>query len=344
MLVVSAEPSILEHTLPTPEELHKEIPFTESQEAFVLRSRECVEAILNGWDSRRLLIVGPCSIHDLDSARAYARRLRALADHVSDQFFLIMRTYFEKPRTIIGWKGLLYDPDLDGSHNLVKGIRQTRQLLSELTDMHIPVGCELLEITTSHYYSDFLTWGCVGARTSSSPPHRQFAASLSFPIGFKNTVDGNVDQPIHGILAAAAPHVYLGLSPTGQIVRVQAEGNSLCHVVLRGGVAGPNYYPEAIEYAIQKCRKAKVRDKVVIDCSHDNCGKKPHNQVKVFESVVQQTLEGNTSIAGMMLESHLEGGSQEISFPLRYGVSITDPCIDWNTTERIILEAHERFK
>jgi len=342
--MVSFEPSTSLSSLPTPEELQKDFPLTQAAASFVLRSREAVESILNGWDSRRLLIVGPCSIHDLSSALEYAERFRKLSERVSDHFFMIMRTYFEKSRTILGWKGMLYDPDLDGSYNLAKGARLTRQLLAELTEMHIPTGSELLEINTIHYYVDFLTWGCVGARTCASPPHRQLAASLTLPIGFKNSVDGNIDQPIQGILAAAAPHVYLGLTSSGQMTRIQAEGNSLCHVVLRGGLSGPNYRNESMSAVVQKCRQAKVRDRLVVDCSHDNCGKKPLQQINVFESLVDQLVQGNSSLAGMMLESHLEGGSQELLFPLKYGVSVTDPCLDWESTERLILTAHERLQ
>jgi len=336
--------SLAECVVPTPEELQQEIPLTKTHAEFIMRSRQTVEAILNGTDERRLLIAGPCSIHDLAAAQEYARRFQTLSSRVSDRFFLIMRTYFEKSRTIVGWKGMLYDPDIDGSYNLAKGIKQTRQLLSELTDMQIPVGCELLEINTTHYYTDFLTWGCIGARTCSSPPHRQLAASLNLPIGFKNSTDGNIDHSIHGILAAGAPHIYLGLSLSGQMIRVHTEGNALCHIVLRGGSLGPNYHPEAVRSTIQKCRQAKVRDKLVIDCSHGNCGKTPSHQITVFESIIQQIVEGNSHIAGIMLESHLETGAQEISFPLLYGVSITDPCIDWTTTERLILEAHARLQ
>lgn len=344
MTLASMEPATAEASLPTPEEVAKKIPFTAQHADFILRSRDIVEAILNGWDTRRLLIVGPCSIHDIDSTLEYASRFSKLSQRVSDQFFMIMRTYFEKPRTILGWKGMLYDPDLDGSYNLAKGIHQTRKLLTQLTEMKVPVGCELLEINTAHYYYDFLTWGCIGARTCASPPHRQLAASLSLPVGFKNSIDGNMDQPIQGILAAAAPHVYLGLSQAGQLVRVQAEGNSLCHIVLRGGNAGPNYHPSALNLAVHKCRKAKVRDRLLVDCSHDNCGKQPLQQIPAFESLTQQILEGNSHIVGMMLESHLESGSQEISFPLLHGVSITDPCLDWETTEELVLSAHERLQ
>lgn len=341
MTVVLLEPEVLQATLPTPSKLRKEIPLTDSHANFILNARESIEAILNGWDSKRLLIVGPCSIHDHKAARDYALRFKKLSEQVGDHFFMVMRTYFEKPRTNIGWKGLIYDPDLDGSHNLAKGVRLTRQLLADLAEMGIPTGCELLEINTSHYYSDFISWGCVGARTSASPPHRQLAATLPLPIGFKNSTDGNIDHPINGVLSANTPHVYLGMSPCGQMHRVQADGNSLCHIVLRGSISGPNYVKNSIQETVQRCRQAKIRDKLVIDCSHDNSGREPLQQVPVFESLVQQLVEGNDHIVGMMLESNLKGGNQAISSTLEYGVSITDPCLDWETTEKLILKSAE---
>ncbi len=344
MTLVSLEPDTLESALPVPEEIQQEIPLTSTHASFVRSSRDAIEAILNGWDTRLLLITGPCSIHDPDAALEYGRRLSKLADHVSDRFLVVMRTYIEKPRSILGWKGMLYDPAIDGTHQLVKGIRLTRKLLADLADLRIPTGCELLEINTAHYYTDLLSWGCVGARTSSSPLHRQMASNLNLPMGFKNSTDGNIDTAIHGILSAESPHVYMGLSPSGQMVRVQSEGNPLCHVVLRGSLQGPNYHPQAVQMAIQKCRQAQVCSKLMIDCSHDNCGKNPEQQERVFLSVVQQILDGNTHIAGMMLESHLNSGSQEIAFPLRYGVSITDPCMDWQTTERLVLQAHSQLR
>lgn len=336
-------PRAIENILPTPVELQKKIPLSDLQDTFIQDSRRTVEAILNGEDRRCLLIAGPCSIHDLDSTLEYAHRFRDLSEKTSDKFFLIMRAYFEKPRTLYGWKGMLYDPDIDGSYDVAKGVIQTRQLLAKLAEMEVPTGSEFLEINTSHYYSDFLTWGCVGARTSSSPPHRQLAATLNLPVGFKNSVDGNIDHSINGVLSAALPHTYLGLNASGQMSRIQAKGNPSCHIVLRGGLNGSNYSLEAVKSAVYKCRQANIRDKIVIDCSHDNCGKKPLRQMQVFESIIEQILEGNEQIGGLMLESHLYGGSQHISFPLSYGVSITDPCIDWETTEALILNAHKRL-
>lgn len=340
MTLISLEPETLENVLPVPKEIQQEIPLTPIRASFVQNTRNAIEAILNGWDTRLLLIVGPCSIHDPVAALEYGQRLSMLADHVSDRFLMVMRTYFEKPRSILGWKGMLYDPEIDGSHQLAKGIRLTRKLLANLADLRIPTGCELLEVNTAPYYTDFLSWGCIGARTSSSPLHRQMASSLNLPMGFKNSTDGNIDTAIHGVLSAESPHVYMGLSPSGHMVRVQSEGNPLCHVVLRGSLQGPNYDSPAVQRAIQKCRQAQICSKLMIDCSHDNSGKNPEQQERVFLSVVQQILKGNTHIAGMMLESHLNSGSQEIAFPLRYGISITDPCMNWQTTEKLVLQAH----
>ncbi len=344
MTLVPLTPEDFETVLPSPEELYGEIPLSEAQTSFIKESRATIQAILDGLDSRKLLIVGPCSIHDVEAACDYATQFRELAEEVSEEFFMVMRTYFEKPRTIIGWKGLLYDPDLDGTHNLAKGVRLSRQLLSELADMRVPTACELLEITTTHYLSDLLSWGCIGARTSSSPPHRQLAASLDLPIGFKNTTDGNIDNAVHGIVSAATPHVYLGLSTSGKMTRVQSEGNQLCHMVLRGGHNGTNYDPKSVMDAVERCEQAGIRDKLIIDCSHDNCEKRHLKQVSAFQMVIDQIAEGNQSIIGLMLESHLHGGAQPISENLKYGVSITDPCLDWQTTRQVILHAATKLR
>ncbi len=344
MTIVSLTPEELDHHLPTPKQLQEEIPLTEENAAFIAATRASIQKILDGLDSRKLLIVGPCSIHNVEAAEEYAAKFRDLSEEVSKQFLMVMRTYVEKPRSIIGWKGLLYDPNLDGSHDLSKGIRLTRRLLANLTDMRVPVASELLELTTSPYYSDFLSWGCIGARTSSSPPHRQLAASLDFPMGFKNSTDGCIDNAVHGIISAGTPHAFLGFSSTGKLSRIECEGNKLCHIVLRGGYNGPNYNPKAIMSTVERCEEAGVRNKLVIDCSHDNCEKRHLKQVSAFQAVIDQIAEGNEAIAGLMLESNLLGGSQPISSSLRYGVSITDPCLDWETTRRAILQAASKLE
>lgn len=325
--------------LPTPQEVHTEIPRTPTHETFIDEARTTIQAILEGRDSRKLLIAGPCSIHDPESALEYAHHFKELATQVQNHFYLVMRAYVEKPRTITGWKGLLYDPDLDGSHNLAKGIRRARTLLSDLTDLRIPLASELLDGATAPYYADFLSWGCIGARTTTSPPHRQLASTLTLPIGFKNTTDGNVDHAIHGVLSARSRHTYLGLSHTGHIIRIHGKGNPHCHIVLRGGHDAPNYHPKSVLETVEKCEQAGIYPKVVIDCSHDNCEKRHLKQVAIFQDVIEQIAEGNESIVGLMLESNLLGGSQPISDILRYGVSITDPCLDWKTTHQLITSA-----
>jgi 3-deoxy-7-phosphoheptulonate synthase len=344
MTLVSLTPEDFESILPIPREFQEEIPLTEECRNFIKGTRLSIQNILDGLDNRKLLIVGPCSIHDISAARDYAFRFRELAEEVSEEFLMIMRTYFEKPRTITGWKGLLNDPDLDGTHKLAKGIRLTRSLLADLAEMRVPAASELLEITTTHYYCDFLSWGCIGARTSSSPPHRQLAASLDLPIGFKNSTDGCIDNAVHGILSAETPHVFLGFSPDGKMKRIQSKGNKLCHMVLRGGYNGPNYDPKAVMKTAERCQQAGIRDKILIDCSHDNCEKRHLKQVSAFQSVIDQIAEGTQTIVGLMLESHLYGGSQPISNNMRYGVSITDPCLDWETTRQMILKAASRIQ
>lgn len=334
-------PLLLEETttaIPTPEELLLDIPQTKRQFDFVLEARKTVQNILSGQDTRLLLIVGPCSVHDPKGLLDYAEQFKELSMRVKERFFLILRTYFEKPRTTIGWKGYLLDPHLDGSYAVSKGLRSVRQLLSTLTDMEIAVGSELLEMLTFPYYSDFLSWGCIGARTSSSPPHRQLAATLPFPIGFKNSVDGSLDSAIQGVISANSPHLYLGIGMAGQMARLYGEGNGFAHVVLRGSEHRPNYYPKDIAEASQKCYRHGLCQKVIIDCSHDNCFKKHEEQAPVFQSVIDQA-KSTPAIAGAMLESYLFSGNQPLQEKLRYGVSITDPCIDWETTKKLILES-----
>lgn len=336
-------PALLEGDLPTPEELYTELPLSTIDSAFIARARKTIENILKGQDKRRLLIVGPCSIHDLESAREYALRLKQLSHKVSDRFFVIMRTYFEKSRTERGWKGFLYDPDINESYRIEKGVRQTRSLLLELAKMELAAGCELLEINTAHYYSDLLSWGCIGARTCTSPPHRQLAASLGFPIGFKNSVDGNIGHAIQAVLAASSEQAYLGMAPNGRPIRIKTEGNPFCHVVLRGGLLAPNYGPESVASLLQHCYQAHITTRFLIDASHGNCAKKHRNQIPAFKSIIQQMAEGNDQIGGVMLESHLNEGKQVITPSLHYGVSITDPCLDWETTEELILSAHRQL-
>lgn len=323
-------------TIPTPLELSLDFPRNKRAGVFVENARETIRGILQGVDPRLLMIVGPCSIHDEESTLEYAEKFRDLAEEVSDDYFLVMRAYFEKPRTTKGWKGLLYDPHLDGSYDMVTGLRLTRKLLVTLTEMEIPLGSELLEINTAPYISDLLSWGCIGARTVTSQPHRQLASSLNFPIGFKNTTDGNMGNAINGILSASVPHHFLGMDEKGQLTQVHSKGNADCHIVLRGGEKKPNFDEAAIQEAKERCIRAKISHKIIVDCSHDNCKKNHEVQKQVFKSVLSQASKRSSPIRGLMLESHLYEGSQKISPHLKYGVSITDPCLDWKTTKNLI--------
>ncbi len=327
----------------TPKQLQDALPQTKKQASFIAHSRNEIEAILNGVDQRLLLIVGPCSVHDPEATIDYAKRFKELAKSVSDRFLLVMRTYFEKPRTTIGWKGLLYDPHLDGSYEVQTGVHIVRKLVSDLTDLEVPIGSELLEMTTAHYYADYLAWGCIGARTAASPPHRQFASSLPFPIGFKNTTDGNVEAAIQGITSANSSHVFLGLNTKGEMARIYTSGNPDCHIILRGSEIRPNYFPHDVAETIEKCKEAGVQERLLVDCSHDNSFKIPEEQIPVLDSVIDQVAKGNHKLVGAMLESNIHAGTQLVDGELKYGVSITDPCLSWETTERVIKKAHDRL-
>jgi 3-deoxy-7-phosphoheptulonate synthase len=309
------------------------------QHQFIDKSRDTVRAILNRSDPRLLLIVGPCSIHDKISTREYASRLHDFAASVSSQFFLVMRTYFEKSRSVAGWKGFLYDPLLDGSHNIPQGIEWTRELLLELAAMEVPTATEFLDPISAYYYDDLITWGSIGARTSSSQPHRQLASALEMPIGFKNGIAGNVSAAVNGALAASHPHRYMGLCPQGKPIIKKTSGNHDAHVVLRGGESGPNYDPGSVAHLINRLEHVGLPARLLIDCSHQNSGKKFEKQPAVFQSVINQIVEGNTAIRGVMLESHLHSGKQmhptDVS-QLKYGVSITDSCLDWHSTAHLI--------
>ena len=323
--------------IPTPAEIVAEIPATEKQIRFIQRARQEVQDALFSHRSRLLLIAGPCSIHDIASAKEYARRFAELAKEVSDTFVMVMRVYFEKPRTTLGWKGMIYDPFLDGSNAMSKGLRLTRQLLLELAEMEVPAAAEFLDPLSAHYFSDLITWGCIGARTSESQTHRQMASSLPMPVAFKNNTMGNVDVAVHGVLSAAIPHTYLGIDPFGKVCQQTSAGNSTCHIVLRGGEANPNYDPESISYALDCLQKNSLPPKLLIDCSHDNSRRKHQQQVSVFQSVIHQIKEGEKGIRGLILESNLEEGQQPMeSDELRYGVSVTDACLDWETTAKLI--------
>jgi 3-deoxy-7-phosphoheptulonate synthase len=329
--------------LPTPNEYLRALPKTEAQAEFITAARREIHDIIFGDDHRLLLIVGPCSIHDLDAGREYGRRLATLAREVADRLLIAMRVYFEKPRTTVGWKGLIMDPHLDGSHDIAEGLRLARAFLRDVLDLGLPTATEMLDPITPQYIADLVCWCAIGARTAESQTHRQMASGLSMPLGFKNRTDGNLQTAINAIRASSQPQTFLGINLEGTASAIVTRGNPNCHIVLRGGASGPNYQPEHIRQTELLLEKARLPKAILVDCSHDNSAKQPERQPEVLRAVLAQLTAGNTSIMGAMLESNLHAGSQ--SFPqsggqLRYGVSITDPCIDWSTTETVIREMH----
>jgi len=328
--------------LPAPALMLHEIPRSEAQADFVAEARGHIQQIIFRSDPRFLLIVGPCSIHDIQAGREYASRLRELIDRVRERIYIVMRCYFEKPRTSTGWKGLIMDPDLDGSHEIPEGLRIARRFLREVIDMGVPTATELLDPITPQYIADLICWSAIGARTTESQTHRQMASGLSMPLGFKNATPGSIGPAVNAIKAAKASHTFLGISGDGVASAVTTTGNSDCHVVLRGSDSGPNYSSDHVADTELQLEKAGLDKVMLIDCSHGNSGKDFRRQPKVFQDVVRQRASGTMSIIGAMLESNLVDGNQPFPNPtgdLIYGQSITDACIDWRATERIVLEA-----
>jgi len=328
--------------LPTPAEIHDELPVPPAAGATVLRSRRVLQDILDGRDPRLFVVVGPCSIHDLDAAREYAGRLRELAAAVDDVLFLVMRVYFEKPRTTVGWKGLVNDPDMDDSFHIGKGIRLARGLLLELGEMGLPTATEALDPIMPQYFGELISWTAIGARTTESQTHREMASGLSTPVGFKNGTDGSLQVAVNALKSAGQPHHFLGINQQGRTAVFQTRGNAYGHVVLRGGGGRPNYDSVSIALAEQALREAGLPERLVVDCSHGNSNKDPSLQPLVARDCVEQVISGNRSILGLMLESHLHAGNQKIPADLadlRYGVSVTDGCIDWEATEHSLREA-----
>ena len=329
--------------LPSPAALLAELPKTETQAEFVTKARRDIQRLIFTDDRRFLLIVGPCSIHDVDAGRDYARRLATLAQTVSDRVSIAMRVYFEKPRTTVGWKGLVMDPHLDGSHDIAAGLRLGRSFLRDVLDLGLPTATEFLDPITPQYVADLVCWGAIGARTVESQTHRQMASGLSMPIGFKNGTDGSIVTAINAIKAAAQPQTFLGINLEGAAAAVVTRGNPDGHVVLRGGSGGPNHAPAQVAETERLLAKAGLPQGILIDCSHDNSAKRPERQPEVMREILAQIAAGNRSIMGAMVESNLVAGNQPFPQPkekLRYGVSITDACIDWPTTESLIREIH----
>ncbi|MDB5957969.1 3-deoxy-7-phosphoheptulonate synthase [Ramlibacter sp.] len=324
----------------SPALLQYELPADESVQAFVERSRAEVAAIVHGQDRRLLAVVGPCSIHDHAQAIDYAQRLRALADELRQDLLLVMRVYFEKPRTTVGWKGFINDPRLDGSFRINEGLRLARELLLEVAQLGLPAGTEFLDLLSPQYISDLISWGAIGARTTESPSHRQLASGLSCPIGFKNGTDGGVQMAADALVACAAPHAFMGMTKMGQAAVFETTGNGDCHIILRGGTRGPNYSAADIEAACAILRKASVTERVMIDCSHANSSKDYRRQAEVARDIAQQLQGGERRILGVMIESHLAPGRQDLKpgVPLAHGVSITDGCIGWAQTQEVLRE------
>jgi 3-deoxy-7-phosphoheptulonate synthase len=330
-----------------PADLRQVFPLSEKDRAFVSRSRERIKDIIGRRDRRLMVVVGPCSIHDTEAAIEYAERLSALSRRVENQLLLIMRVYFEKPRTTVGWKGLINDPDMNSTHLISKGLGIARGLLSRITALEVPVANEMLDPITPEYVADMISWGAIGARTTESQTHRELASGLSFPIGFKNGTDGNLQIAMDAMKAAMHPHSFLGINREGRTSIIQTSGNPDLHIVLRGSSRKVNYHPADIANTEESLKKNGLLPTIMVDCSHGNSNKDYQKQPEVLESVVEQLLNGNRSISGVMIESNLEAGSQKIPADLgqlKYGVSITDACIDWVTTERILLYAHDRLK
>jgi len=318
--------------------LSEEIPVTLRGSECITTARRTIEAILDGRDPRLLAVVGPCSIHDTKAAIDYAQRLRELAESVRERVFIVMRVYFEKPRTVMGWKGLINDPDLDGSYHINKGLRLARQLLADLADLGLPAGTEFLDTTIGQFFADLVSWGAIGARTVESQVHRELASGLSMPVGFKNRTDGNVQVAVEAILAARERHLFPSLTKEGAPAIFETTGNPYAHLVLRGGSAtGPNFGSESVTAALAQLRAAKLAEVVMIDCSHGNSEKHPQRQVDVIEDVLAQRSSGQVALRALMLESHLVGGRQEPGAgALVYGQSITDACLAFDDTKRAI--------
>ncbi len=328
--------------LPAPQDLVREIPRTERHAEYVAGARGEIERILTGQDSRFLVIVGPCSIHDLDAGREYADRLAALAEDVKDRLLIVMRVYFEKPRTTVGWKGLIMDPHLDGTNDIPEGLRLARTFLRDVLDRGLPTATEMLDPITPQYIADLTCWSAIGARTVESQTHRQMASGLSMPVGFKNCTSGAVLPAINGIKAATQPQTFLGISEDGRASVVNTTGNTASHLILRGGDDGSNHDAESVEAALAALKKNGLPEVLMIDASHANCGKDCRRMPDTFRQIVRQRVTGTRGIIGAMLESNLVAGAQSLGKSrktLVHGQSITDQCMDWETTQEVIWEA-----
>ncbi|MFC3394662.1 3-deoxy-7-phosphoheptulonate synthase [Brenneria rubrifaciens] len=334
-----------EQVLITPEQLKDKFPLSNNEQVAIAQARETIANIIHGRDERLLIVCGPCSIHDTDAALEYARRLQALADELSDRLYIVMRVYFEKPRTTVGWKGLINDPYMDGSFDVEAGLHIARGLLLELVKMGLPLATEALDPNSPQYLGDLFSWSAIGARTTESQTHREMASGLSMPVGFKNGTDGSLGTAINAMRAAAMPHRFVGINQTGQVCLLQTQGNADGHVILRGGKK-PNYSAQDVAECEKQMQEAGLKPALMIDCSHGNSNKDYRRQPLVVESAIEQIKAGSRSIIGLMLESHLNEGSQSSEQPrsdMRYGVSVTDACISWESTEALLRSVHQEL-
>jgi 3-deoxy-7-phosphoheptulonate synthase len=331
----------------TPEQLNAALPMSETVQAMVADSRRVIRDILDRKDHRLFVVVGPCSIHDTEAALDYARRLRALADRVADTLYVVMRVYFEKPRTTVGWKGLINDPYLNDSFKIEDGLRIGRKLLLDILELGLPTSTEALDPISPQYLQDLISWSAIGARTTESQTHREMASGLSSAVGFKNGTDGSLTVAINALSSVAKPHRFLGINSRGQVSVFTTKGNRYGHMVLRGGSSGPNYDSVHVRLCEDALAKAGLPQNIMVDCSHANSNKQPELQPLVAENVTNQIIEGNRSIVGLMIESNLNAGSQPIPDNLQelaYGVSVTDGCIDWDTTEQTLLSIADKLR
>jgi len=327
----------------TPRELKERLPVTERARQSVIDGRETIKRILDRQDKRLFIVVGPCSIHDPGAAIVYGKRLRALADKVSDTLLLVMRVYFEKPRSTVGWKGLINDPHMNGSFEIEEGLHIARRLLLDLAELGLPLATEALDPISPQYIQDLISWSAIGARTTESQTHREMSSGLSCAVGFKNGTDGSLAVAINALKSVVHPHNFLGIDPDGHVSTVSTAGNRYGHIVLRGGNGKPNYDSVNMAICEQELQQAGVCPYIMVDCSHENSSKNPALQPLVAENVTNQILEGNEAIIGLMIESNINAGNQPIPenlADLKYGVSVTDACIDWETTEVTILDMH----
>jgi len=327
-----------EAVITSPNDLSKKLPITQKGKRNIIAGREVVSDILSGKDSRLMVIVGPCSIHNLEAAKEYAHKLKTLSEELKESLYIVMRVYFEKPRTTIGWKGLISDPDMDNSLDVDKGLYQSRQYLTWLAELGMPAATEALNPITPQYLADLISWCAIGARTTESQTHREMSSGLSMTVGFKNGTDGNLKMAVNAIKACSSPQSFLGINDEGQISTFKAKGNKSSHIILRGGIK-PNYHSEDIKRCEKLLRQNDLPERIMVDCSHDNSNQDYRLQGNVVEEIGTQIIAGNKSIFGIMLESNLFSGNQKIldnQNEMKYGVSVTDGCIDWEETQSIL--------